>query len=360
MFRKALIVPAVGAFLFSVLLVVLFGERQPQLLVLAGETMGTRWQVQLVDDGKVQLEGLELAIGSLLDELDRGIFSTWNDASELSRLNARSDEEAVQVSPELFEVLQAASLMHRQSDGAFDASIGPLVDLWGFGPATVTASPGPEAIAAAQARLGMPELQLDATNRTVRKPARVRFDLSGIAKGYAVDRLAALLQSQGAGAFLVEIGGELWMQGLRADAQPWMIAIEQPDPLRQVAREAFNSRGEALALAGSGDYRNYRLVDGVRQSHEIDPLRGIPVQHALAAVTVLADTAMEADAWATALMVLGPADGRRIADRLGLSAYFIIRDGDGWTSLYTGRFDTHLSSDQSNVPAALAVPSAEE
>jgi thiamine biosynthesis lipoprotein len=357
---KAPTVLAVGAFLLLALLLGLWWQRPPQLLLLEGSTMGTSWQVQVVDDRSLQKDGLATDIAAVLQRLDQEIFSTWVESSELSRLNASDDERPVQVSAELFEVLQAAVRLHGASDGAFDASIGPLVDLWGFGPLEVEVSPDPEAIAAARARLGLPELQLDAAARTLVKPARLQLDLSGIAKGYAVDRLAALLQQRGAVSFLVEIGGELRLQGRRPDGRAWILAIESPDPEQRSVQVLIDSRGEPLALAGSGDYRNYRLVDGVRQSHEIDPLRGVPVQHGLAAVTVLADSAMEADAWATALMVLGPADGRRIADRLGLSAYFIIRDGDAWTSQYTGRFDTHLISEQPEAPTASAMPSAKE
>lgn len=338
---KALTVVAVGAFLFLLLLALFWPRRE--LLVLSGSTMGTQWQVQVVDDGEGQLNGLADAIATLLQELDRQVFSTWTPDSELSRLNQAAPDTPVGVSSDLLTVLQEAQRIHAASDGAFDPSIGPLVDLWGFGPVTITASPDPAAIEAARARLATPQLHIDVATGTVRRPDGMQLDLSGIAKGYAVDRVAALLDAAGFSSYLVEIGGELRLRGLRADDTPWTIAIEQPDPTQRVPHALIDSRGEALALAGSGDYRNYRIVNGVRQSHEIDPLLGIPVQHALAAVTVLADTAMEADAWATALMVLGPADGMRVADRLGLSAYFIIREDNGWTSRYSGRFEAFLT-----------------
>lgn len=335
---KALIAAAVGAFL---LLALAFFPRS-EVLSLSGTAMGTQWQVQVVSDGRLDLVGLASGIDALLAELDRATFSTWSPDSELSRLNAVTDEQPVPVSPDLLQVLQAALRIHVDSDGAFDPTVGPLVDLWGFGPVEVTVSPGQTAIAAARARLGAAEVLVDTAAGTVSKPARVRFDLSGIAKGHAVDRVAALLLEQGVTSFLVEVGGELRVQGQRPGGEPWTIAIEQPDPDVRVVQALLDTRGEALALAGSGDYRNYRLVDGVRQSHEIDPLRGVPVQHGLAAVTVLADTAMLADAWATALMVLGPADALRVADRLGLSAYLIIRAGASWEVRSTGRFAEYL------------------
>lgn len=347
---KALIASAVGALL---LLVLVFLPRT-EVLSLAGATMGTQWQVQLVADGEGELEGLATDIEALLRELDLDVFSTWAAESELSRLNRATSEQPLPASPAMLQVLQSALRIHAESDGAFDPSVGALVNLWGFGPVQITQSPGPEAIAEARSRLGASELQLDLAAGTVSKPADLQLDLSGIAKGYAVDRIAELLQSRGFGSFIVEIGGELRVQGLRPDDSAWTIAIEQPEPELRAVQALFDTKGEPLALAGSGDYRNYRIVDGVRQSHEIDPLRGIPVQHGLAAVTVLAATAMEADAWATALMVLGPSDGMRVADRLGLSAYFIIRDGETWQVETTGRFAGFLasadSSDVNDIP----------
>lgn len=343
---KALIASAVGALLL--LLLVLWPRTE--VLSLAGATMGTQWQVQLVDDGDGELAGLATDIQALLQELDLEVFSTWVPDSELNRLNRNSSGQPVPVSPAMLQVLQAALRVHADSDGAFDPSVGPLVNLWGFGPVAVSVSPDPAAIAEARSRLGASELQVDASASTVSKPARMQLDLSGIAKGHAVDRVAELLLDRGFTAFIAEIGGELRVQGLRPDDTPWTIAIEQPEPGERAVQALFDTRGESLALAGSGDYRNYRIVEGVRQSHEIDPLRGVPVQHGLAAVTVLAPNAMEADAWATALMVLGPSDGMRVADRLGLSAYFIIRSGDAWQVETTGRFADYLVDGDNSSP----------
>lgn len=355
--RKALAVTTAGAFLL--LGVWFFASRPPALLQLSGTAMGTRWQVQLVEDDGVRLTGLEAAITSLLQELDRGIFSTWTDASELSLLNAGAGEGAVVVSAALFEVLQAAQRIHRLSGGAFDPGVGPLVDLWGFGPRPSGPVPDAAAIEAARARLGIGAVALDVQDGSVRLPARVQLDLSGIAKGYAVDRVASLLEEHGARHYLVEIGGELRLAGYRPGGGPWRIAIETPETAPGVF-SVLESSGESLALAGSGDYRNFRLIDGERASHEIDPRSGRPVSHELAAVTVLATSAMEADAWATALMVLGPEVGHHYADRLGLSAYFIIRAGDGWTVRHSGDFAARLIFAAQEAPAAAQLPPAKE
>lgn len=355
--RKALAVIAAGAFLFLALWFSL--SRPPGLLQLSGSTMGTRWQVQLVADDAVRLPGLEAAIISLLQELDRGIFSTWTDSSELSRLNAVAGEGAVVVSPALFEVLQAAQRIHTLSSGAFDPGVAPLVDLWGFGPRPSGPAPDAQEIETARARLGISAVALNGRDSSVRLPARVQLDLSGIAKGYAVDRVASLLEAHGAQHYLVEIGGELRLAGSRPDGGPWRIAIETPESAPGVFA-VLESDGGSLALAGSGDYRNFRIVDGMRASHEIDPRSGRPVTHDLAAVTVVAASAMEADAWATALMVLGPEVGHHYADRLGLSAYFIIRAGDGWTVRHSGDFASRLRSAAQEAPAAAYLSPAKE
>jgi thiamine biosynthesis lipoprotein len=335
---KALIATAVGALLF---LYLLFWPRS-EVFTLTGAAMGTQWQVQLVTERGGKPGPLADDIAMLLQRLDLDVFSTWAPDSELNRFNRAAAGEPFAASADLLAVLQVAMRIYEASDRAFDPSVGPLVDIWGFGPPEVSISPDAAAISDARARLGMEELQLDVAGGSISKPDRVQLDLSGIAKGYAVDQVAGLLQARGFTDFLVELGGELRLQGRQLDDQPWTVAIERPEPGMRAVQALIDSKGQAIALAGSGDYRNYRLVEGVRQSHEIDPLSGVPVQHGLAAVTVLADSAMEADAWATALMVLGPRDGRRVADRLGLSAYFIIRAGEDWQVETTGRFTGYL------------------
>jgi len=338
--KLALVVPAAGAFFW--LLYTVLADPLPSLLSLQGPTMGTRWNVQLVDAGGTQPGDTAAAVQVLLDRLDHGVFSTWTFDSELSRLNRQPPETSVPVSAELFEVLQLARHLHIRSGGAFDISIGALVNLWGFGPEPATGIPLAEAVAAARAQSGLDALVLDPVARTVTRSKWLVLDLSGIAKGYAVDAVAQLLQGRGVTDFLVEIGGELRLQGRRPDGSGWIIAVETP---RSDQREIFariDSLGEPLALAGSGDYRNFRDADGKRYSHEIDPRTGYPVNHELAAVTVLGKTAAEADAWATALMVLGPEAGPLLADGEGLAAYFIMRAPAGLTAHYTSAFTPYL------------------
>lgn len=338
---KALIVVLLGAFLF-------LAYRNPPtvpVLVLEGRTMGTSWSVQLTDvPGMQPNEGLADRIQTLLSHLDKGIFSTWSPDSELSRFNAAATGQAHAISAHLMAVLGAAQSVHTASLGAFDPTVGPLVELWGFGPTGSGANPGPAEIHAAQARLGMQHLVLDAATGSAMKRADIALDLSGIAKGYAVDQIAELLQSEGFPSFLVEIGGEIRLQGAGPDGAGWRVAIESPAGGTRTVFASIESKGRSLALAGSGDYRNFRLVDGQRLSHEIDPRSGRPVVHELAAVNTVADTAMLADAWATALMVLGPDEGARLADGLRIAAYFIIRGDTDFVGYRTDSMSFHLDA----------------
>lgn len=325
-FIQALIVLAVGAFLFMQ-----FGaDAKPQQLSLSGSTMGTSWNVQLVSTkNSSSLQVLAQDISHLLERLDKQIFSTYSATSEISRLNQAEPGTAMALSVDMLKVLQVAQQVYTASDHAFDITIAPLVNLWGFGPVALTQElPGPSAIDAARSLLGMEALIVDAQAATLIKKRAVQLDMSGIAKGYAVDKLAELLMAQGEENFLVEIGGELRVQGWRADQQAWTLAIEKPQAGSRTAFTSLYSQGGSLAVAGSGNYRNYREVAGKRYAHEIDPRTGYPVQHQLAAVTVIAASAMQADAWATALMVLGVEAGTIKANSLHLDAYFIMHNAD--------------------------------
>lgn len=320
-------------------------EGNDDTVVLAGKTMGTSWQVQLVaTEDSASLDRLAAEIAVLLQRLDRDLFSTWTPDSELSHLNRGIVGEMWQLPDELAEVLVLAQMVHRRSEGAFDVTLGALVDLWGFGPEPVAGRPTAAAVRAARQRVGMEAFTLDPEAGTIVLHKALQFDLSGIAKGYAVDRVATLLQRAGHDNFLVEIGGELRLQGWRADGAAWVVAIEKPQSGLPEAFARLDSRGDALALAGSGDYRNVREYDGRRYSHEIDPRSGAPVDHALSAVTVLHESAALADAWATALMVLGPIEGPRIADREELAAYFIMRDASGLVSRQTSGFSRYITN----------------
>lgn len=313
-------------------------ERAPTTSTLAfgGHTMGTTYSVQIVDPPpQLDATALQRQVDDLLEEINDSM-STWRADSELSRFNANPSTDWVAVSPALAAVVGTAQAVSAASDGAFDITVGPLVDLWGFGassdptqpPAT---RPTADAIAATRARTGFRQLEVRTAPPALRKARPdLALDLSAIAKGHGVDRVAALLSAQGYEDFLVEIGGELVGRGVNAQGEPWRIAIERPDPgLTRRPLQVLPLAGRALAT--SGDYRNYFEQDGVRYSHSIDPNRGEPVYHRLASVTVIADSAELADAWATALLVLGPERGPDLASAEGLEALFLIRtDGDDY------------------------------
>ena len=303
---------------------------------LTGDTMGTHYRVTIVAPQYPDL-ALRAGIQQRLDEVD-ATMSTWRADSELSRFNAQTGTDWVPVSPALYTVLQTAAAVSEITEGAFDVTVGPIVNLWGFGPDRRPSTPPSDAaLAAARARVGQHLLHFAAAPPRIRKDrGDVYVDLSAIAKGYAVDRVADWLASTGHRDFLVEVGGEIQSRGRRADRAPWQVGVAWPE-----AGTAEIARVLALrdtALATSGDYRQYFEFEGRRYSHEIDPATGRPIAHALASVTVLDAACMRADALATGLLVLGPARGPALAHRLGISALFLIHRDSGFEAITTGTF----------------------
>lgn len=228
-----------------------------------------------------------------------------------------------------------------QTKGAYDITVGPLVDLWGFGaPAVGDRVPEPAAIQAALERVGRDKLRWE--GGALHREADVRVDFSSVAKGYAVDRLTALLLEAGLQDTLVEIGGELRATGNRPEGGPWMLAVESPDMSQGRFVEAIAASD--IAVATSGDYRNYFEIDGIRYSHLVDPRTGYPVEHQLVSVTVLHKECMFADAYATALIVLGVEAARELAAALDLAVLFVSRAEDGLEVQYSPAFERYVSS----------------
>ncbi|MEM7412764.1 MAG: FAD:protein FMN transferase [Myxococcota bacterium] len=296
---------------------------------LGGEALGTTWSVKLAGElAPERQRSLQAALENALARVDAQM-STWRDDSELSRFNLLGADAPFVFSPEAFAVFAISEEVAVRSGGAFDVTVGPLVDAWGFGarPRRATA-PEAEQLASLRRDVGRHWLRLDAVERSVEKRrAGVRVDLSAVAKGYAVDLLAQTVSERGHANFLVEIGGELRGAGERPGGGPWRVAIEEPrEEGRQVHRIVALSDA---AMATSGDYRNFFTDDaGRRFSHTIDPRTGSPIAHPLASVTVVHPSAAWADAWATALNVLGPEAGYARAESEGLAAYFLVREQD--------------------------------
>jgi thiamine biosynthesis lipoprotein len=296
---------------------------------LTGQTMGTGYSVKLAPapDAPVRHE-LQRAIDARLAAINRQM-STYLADSDLSRFNAAPTTEWWPVPAELVELVGRAAGISDLTDGAFDVTVGPLVDLWGFGSKGGRATP-PNAreIADLMPLVGYRKLDTRRAPPALRKSVGgLQIDLSSIAKGWAVDQIAGLLTGLGYANFLVEIGGEVYARGEKQPGQAWHIAIEKPLPgRRQVQRViALND----MALASSGDYRNYYSAGERRYSHTIDPRTGQSVRHRLAAVSVLADNCAEADAWATALMALGERLGPATARREDIKALFLVRRDQG-------------------------------
>lgn len=309
-------------------------------LEFGGATQGTTYHVAVVADRRDAVPSrLQALVLQRLAEID-GALSNYRVDSELNRFNAAPAGEWLPLGADLYRVLVAAQKISAQSAGAFDATIAPLVDLWGFGPPGRQTLPDAAAIEAARARVDYRQLQLDAAAPRARKLRELRIDVNGIAQGYTVDCLAELLAAQGYENFLVEVGGELRLAGSNAAGKPWRIGIEQPADGIGAVQQAIG--GSDIAITTAGDYHDYFERDGRRYSHTIDPLTGRPITHRLASVTVIADDATYADGMDTVLEVLGPERGYRLAERLRIAAYFIIRTDDGFSVRHTPEFAKYL------------------
>lgn len=298
------------------------------IVALQGATMGTGWSLRAVLPPGVLVAAARRAVEAELDAVVRAM-SSWESDSELCRYNRTTAGDWCELSPGFFTVLQAALALAAETGGAYDPTAGALVDLWGFGPAgPITAPPETEAIAVARATTGWQRLRLDPDSRRALQPGGIALDLSSIAKGHAVDTVSTALRALGVEHHLVEIGGELRGSGLKPDGQPWWVQLEVPEaPGLRLPEMVVALHG--LAIASSGDYRQGFTHAGQRYSHTLDPRAGMPVQNDLAAVTVLHAEAMQADAFATALMVLGLDEGLVFAEQKGLAARFLQRGASG-------------------------------
>jgi thiamine biosynthesis lipoprotein len=313
--------------------------KQPQYpLHYSDEIFGTSFTIKASPlPDSISADDVKLKIKQALDQLDH-VMSTYKPDSELSQLNKNHSMEWVDISSDLYDVLKQAHHISVISGGAFDITVGPLVNLWGFGPDPMSfVAPNTVVIRQTLTKIGYQKLLFNDQNQRVKKiEASLYLDLSAIAKGYAVDKVGALLEEYGISHYMVEIGGELRLKGANIKQNPWRIAIEKPSSEQRVIQKVLPLSN--ISLATSGDYRNFFESEGIRFSHTIDPRSGSPIRHDLASVTVLSETTMKADALATALMVLGDEEGGRMAERENIAALFIIKTKDGFTEKASSSF----------------------
>lgn len=321
------------------------GEKVAQVSV-NGQTMGTTYTVKIVSQKSLLPDptALKAKLDKRLVALNQSM-STYIDDSEISSINREKKGAVVgvwfKVSQPLFDVLSLSQSVSVLTEGAFDITVGPLVNLWGFGAGGVHETvPSETTLEVQKALIGYESLELDTDRGMLLKHKPISLDVSAVAKGYGVDVLAEYLQEQGYRNFMVEIGGELRLQGNSSHSRPWRIGVEAPRLVRgsPVAAVSVSEGG----LATSGDYRNYFEKDGKRYSHTIDPLTGRPITHNLASVTVISQTAAQADALATAFLVMGFEKSAALAKKEKIAAFFIYREDGEMKTQYSQAFEPYI------------------
>ena len=311
-----------------------------KIVLINGLTMGTTYSIKIkTADTVVNQEKIRADIEKILLEINQKM-STYIVDSELSVINFSNSLDSNLISDDLFKVISHANTISKTTNGAFDITVGPLVNLWGFGPnKSENKIPSNEEIELIKKNIGYKKIYLNKETTSIKKlHPDLYVDLSGIAKGFAVDKIALYLNSYNLENYLVEIGGELIAKGTNEDNEVWQIGIENPN--NNLAKIIGL---KDIAMATSGDYRNYFEKNGVRYSHTINPNTGKPIKHKLASVTVLDKTAMNADALATAFMVLGPAKTIELANELKIGVYLIIKNDENFYEEYNEYFEPFIS-----------------
>ena len=298
---------------------------------IEGRTMGTTYHITVVTGYLQGISGLKAKIDARLDEINRSM-STYQEDSEISRFNRfKKVGREFRVSEDFFRVMKAGRTIYRLSDGAWDATVNPLLDLWGFGQAAPKNKVPPQnEIDALLPDIGFSNIEILAPDFLLKKRAAVTIDLSSIAKGFGVDQISDLLRNNGFENYLVEIGGEIMAAGNRKDGLPWRIGINrpQPDAAFDAVYKVVELRNQAFAT--SGDYRNFFKANGIRYSHVIDPRTGYPVSNGVVSVSIAADNCTMADGLATAVMVMGADKGLDLVNRLaGVEGLIIVEKNDG-------------------------------
>lgn len=326
---------------FASLMLLAGCEQPPQQVHLSGPTMGTTYNIKyIVQDGQSSSQDLQTEVDRLLEQVNDQM-STYRKDSELSRFNQHQSTDPYEVSEQTATVVKEAIRLNQVTQGALDVTVGPLVNLWGFGPeARPEVVPSDEELAERKANVGIHHLSVDG-NKLSKDLPHLYVDLSTIAKGWGVDVVADYLQSEGIHNYMVEVGGEIRLKGLNRDGVPWRIAVEKPTVDERSVQEIIEP-GD-MAIATSGDYRNYFERDGVRYSHIIDPQTGRPIHNRVVSVTVLDKSCMTADGLATGLMVLGDKKGIEIAEQNQIPVFMIVKTDDGFKEVASSAFKPYLN-----------------
>ncbi|MGZ9897601.1 FAD:protein FMN transferase [Shewanella gaetbuli] len=332
----------VNSLVFVVAAFVLVSCSQPEPTIqLAGKTMGTTYHITVVNSPTLpQANLLQTEIDMAL-EIVNNQMSTYRANSELSQFNQLQIRQGTEVSADTIYVVKEGMRLFDMTGGALDITLGPLVNLWGFGPdKRPTKIPSDADILVAKAKTGINELTIEG-NRLIKHNAELYVDLSSIAKGFGVDKVAALLDKYDVEGYLVEIGGEISTKGLKHDGTPWRVAVEKPTEDGQQVQQVIEL--DTMALATSGDYRIYYEENGERFSHLIDPRSGYPIKHNLASATVLHKSSMTADGLATAMMVLGTQASLELANKHNLAVMLIEKQQQGYQVFYSDAFKQYLN-----------------
>lgn len=290
-----------------------------------GPTMGSHYSIQYVRHSAAPApKAVRAEVESILAEVDRQ-FSTYRSDSDIERFNALPANSCQIMPGPVLELIRVGEQLSSQSDGSFDLTVEPLLNLWGFGPQSRAEKvPTAEALAQVRQRVGHGHLRIDGDRLC--KDAAVEVDFNSIAAGYAVDRIASRLKALGIDSYLAEVTGELKAAGRKPDGAVWRIALEEPRDDRRVAERVIEVNGYGVST--SGDYRRYFEQDGARYSHTFDARTGAPVLHNLASVTVIHPSALMADGLSTLLLILGPERGWDYAEKYGVGVFFVLRDND--------------------------------
>ena len=304
----------------------------------SGYTMGTTYQVTL-ETNEINVEKLQAEIDSRLKEINQ-MMSTYIDDSELSLFNTSQSTECQKLSADTLYVIEHAIKVSTQTQGKFDVTLAPLIEIWGFDKKeTNNEIPSQTAINQLKNEIGYQKIELQADCARKQLP-QLSVNLSAIAKGYAVDEIAKLILQQGSENYLVEIGGEVANRGVNAKGLAWRIAIESASTAQRSIQRKLQPKG--FGIATSGSYRNYFEKNGKRYSHTIDPTTGYPIEHTLVSVTVLHPQTMMADAIATAMMVMGPEQSLAFADENNLPIFMLVKKAQGFEEVHSEAFKAYL------------------